>query len=248
MLFKKKKDNLNAIKDLTAILKERLLNKEALDYIINKLYYGEQTGHIESISNNGITIINKQNGDTFTLHITDLAIMTDYTCWNGHHQEKKVITFDGEQIVIDYQEATNYVWASSNKPSSTQRLTTTEVYKKNELCYKREFKSSTDSDLTKFLGYTVLTETFINEKREAVERKIASGDYDSFHQPGITYSKTEDLDVPPYDTVHSSRSCYINGFHIITEEEFMAFFNTLEKIEHAPTLRKINQAIKSDQK
>lgn len=242
MLFKKEKEKekskLNDLKELIGVLKERILNKAILEDIISKLYAGERSNTILSIGTDGAVILDKATGDKFILRITDKAIMTDYVCWNERHHEMKTITFDGDQIVIDYQEATNYIMASTKKPCETGRVAWTEVYKENELRYKREFESKTGFDLASFLSNTLLRETFINASHKAVVREIATGDYDAFYQPGIRYSGSEYLDVAPYDTVHSDRSCYINGFQTITEEEFKEFFNTLEKVDYSPTLRK----------
>lgn len=175
--------------------------------------------------------------DTYLLTIKEDTITQDYTCWNGHHQERKSIHFDNERRTITTIETTNYVKGNTNKPCGSEKKITIEEYKENELIYRKTFESKTETNLKDTTSQTLVCETFINAKKEAVQRTIAVGDENAFYPTGITYYKTSHIEEPPFNTTEVDRRIYINRMTTASQEEFDSFVDSLEKNDY-PTLKK----------
>lgn len=149
-------EKLTNVKELIALLKRRLLNRKILDMVVEKIYQGAKRDNIIAVSLEGITIFDKESEDSFILCFSRNAISVDFVSWRGRHQERTVVTFDGDETTVDYQEAITYLSMLNQQPSGTERKQVKKVYEKNQLRYKREFESSTTTDLERNMDYTAL--------------------------------------------------------------------------------------------
>lgn len=224
--IRNEKETLEKVQEIGINLRCRLQNKNLLEEIMDKLYSAAKKGNIHEITDNEVTTIDFQTGDTFSLSITDDSITWEWTCWNGHHQERKKVTFDKEKITLTTIETTNYVKGNTNKPCGSEKKSTIEVYENNELTYKREFESKTETDITDTTSQTYICETYINQERQAVQKQIATGDESAFHPTGIRYAKTSHIEVPPFNTIEKNPGVYMYGMSTATQEEYETFIKT----------------------
>lgn len=233
-------NNYESIISIMKLVKEKLFNKEQLDYILSHLYDAQR--NIKNVkitaSGNKITITDKKSTDSFSVEITDDEIATSLTCWNNHHHERRIIKDVDNIIAIKTEESTSYVNSSTNEPSSTSRKQKIEIYKNNELLCKKEFTSETEVDLDSLLSSSTVSETFISDTKEAVEKITCVGDDDAFNKTGIQYLFSSFYDAPPFNDINAEQTVYMYGMKEITEQEYNDFMNRL-KSNNEITLSKI---------
>lgn len=123
-------------------------------------------------------------------------------------------------------------------PSSTSRKQKIEIYKNNELLYKKEFTSETEASHDSLLSSSMISETFINSNKEVVEKITSVGDDDAFNKTGTKYLYSSSYDVPPFGDIKTKQTVYIYGMKEITEQEYNDFINRL-KTNNEVTLSKI---------
>lgn len=228
MFNKKKKSILQSIQLLCATLQDRLKNKELLDYFIEKIYYGNEINGIKYVNETGIYIIDPKTQDTFLLSIEDNKIRSEYTCWEGRHTEKKTCIFEEDRIIVHDLQTSKVVLSNSDKLLSVERHESTKIYNSNELTYSNQFDSETHLDEHDYNSYSQQTETYINSKKEAVVKTTSVGDLESLYDTKTTYSKTNNYDVPPFNTHENNRGIYMFGMEYCTKEEYDEFLKTIQ--------------------
>ncbi len=225
--FRTPKTTADDFANLLANLRSRLLNEELLSEIENQLYRAQRERTFADISDHGAEVLDPKSGDTFTLKIMDDEITTSMSCWNNHHHKIVDIKFFGDVIAVKTDESTDMVYAHSGIHESTSRKSKVEVYHNDLLFCVKELESSTVSSLDSLTTETTVTETFINDKREAVRKVITAGDEDSFHKTGVSYLYSSEFQVPPFMTVACDKTTYIYGMNEISEEAYKSFMAQL---------------------
>lgn len=232
--------NYESIISMMKLVKEKLFNKEQLDYILSNLYDAQR--NIKNVritaSENKITITDKKSTDSFSVEVNDDEIATSLTCWNGHHHERRVIKYVENIVAVKTEESTSVVMASTQEPSSTSRKHTIEIYKNNEILCKKEFSSETQASLDSLLSSTTVSETFINSDKQAVEKITSASDDEAFNKTGVQYLYSSAYDAPPFNDMNASQTVYMYGMKEITEQEYNDFMSKL-KTNNEVTLSKI---------
>lgn len=228
-MFKSKNNNkyIEYIDSLIEQLRNTLHNSEQLDCIIGKLRYAKQniTQFNITINGNSFYAYNKDNQDSFSLEITDTDIIISLTYWNNHHHETRAIKYDGPITVVRKDETTHYIMSGTEEPSSTLRKQKVEVYKDNEILYIREYSSETSAKLDSLTSLSTISETYINDQREAIKKTINIGDENAFSKTGVEYFFTPNFEAPPFNDTSCKQKVFMYGMSTTSEEFYNSFLS-----------------------
>lgn len=225
--FKRPKTNADDFVNLLANLRSRLLNKELLEEIEGQLYRAQRDHTFADLSDYSAEVFDPKSNDTFSVRISDDEISTFMSCWNNHHRKSVDIKFFGDVIAVKTDESTDVVYSHNGMSESTSRKSKVEVYKDDLLFCVKELESSTVSSLESLTSETTVSETFINDKREAVRKVITAGDEDAFKKTGVSYLYSSEFQAPPFMTVACDQTIYMYGMSDITEEAYNSFMAQL---------------------